>query len=156
MEKICFATGNLYRFIGKKDILEIISKLDIYGVEYTFGKDIYERPITAKDSKILEYYSFLSFHWPFKLSLKYFQENEIFCQKEIIESYYLNLGAQQIVIHPGLLFPKSLFDKTKMSIISENLNATKYNPNRGQFEFEEVLRKNPDYGLCMNVSHCYS
>jgi hypothetical protein len=36
------------------DILDLISNLDISGVEYTFGKDFFERPITEKDYSILK------------------------------------------------------------------------------------------------------
>jgi hypothetical protein len=53
MKILSFATGNLYRFMEKINVVEFIDSLGVNGIEYTYGKTYGERPITKSDSKIL-------------------------------------------------------------------------------------------------------
>ena len=56
MQSLCFATGNLRRLIGKKDIYEIISKLDIDGIELSLGSDFVKRTPTESNQNIFRNY----------------------------------------------------------------------------------------------------
>ncbi len=76
MSSLCFATGNLWRFWNKIDVIDLISQLDIDGVEYTYGKFYNERIPAEKDFEILKHYKYNSVHSPFKLSIDLVNENE--------------------------------------------------------------------------------
>jgi endonuclease IV len=151
MTKICFATGNLFRLIGKRDIMEIISNLDIYGVEYTYGKYYNERKPNEKDFEILKNYDFVSIHAPFRLSTDLVTKKEFEKTIKLIKNDYEKMNAKHIVFHPTQKIPAKL---PKMNYVTENLNPKKgfYRPKNG---FETILNTKSDWNLCLDVSHAY-
>ncbi|MEI7960999.1 MAG: hypothetical protein WCI04_01565 [archaeon] len=151
MRRICFATGNLYRLIGKCDVMDLISRLDIDGVEYTYGKTLAERPLREKDFDILNNYSQVSFHSPFRFSRFELSKNEFKSQFHKIESDYFRVNAKGLVTHPTQVLDKI---PSKINFLTENLNPKKSKP-RPRLGFEKVLNANPDYGLCLDVNHAY-
>ncbi|MEK6959233.1 MAG: hypothetical protein AABW59_04270 [archaeon] len=155
MVKICFATGNLYKFIGKIDIIEIISNLDIDGIEWTYGKEFGERVVSCQDEQILQNFSCNSLHAPFHFSLKYHTQKELEEGLTLMEKDAKKINAKQIVFHPGQIIPKEIFSNCSLLLLTENLSSKKSKP-RPQMEFEEDLANNPSWGLCLDVSHAYS
>lgn len=155
MVKICFATGNLWRLMTKFDVIDIISKLDIAGVEYTYGKNLNERPIKEKEFDLLKDYSYISFHSPFLFSLYYLKENEFYDQLSLMEYNYSKLNAKAIVTHPEQTnyFPDKI--NSKMNFLTENMNLSK-RKKRLKNGFENTIKKRPDFDLCIDINHCYS
>jgi hypothetical protein len=151
MNKICFATGSLWRLIGKKDIIEMISELDIDGVEYTFGKYYNERIPNEKDFDILKNYKYNSVHAPFRLSLDWVSKDEFNKIIGLVANDYKKMNAKNIVSHPTQVLPKKL---PKIDFVTENLNP-KQGKDRPRDGFEKVLNKNSDWGLCLDASHAY-
>jgi hypothetical protein len=151
MRSLCFATGNLWRLIGKKDVVGMISQLDIDGVEYTFGKYYDARVPSEKDFDVLKNYKYNSVHFPFKLSLGEGSESEFNKTFELIVSDYKKMNAKQIVVHPQNVLPSKL---PKLNFITENMTPKKDIVDR-RFSFEKILEKNADFGLCLDASHAY-
>jgi endonuclease IV len=151
MVELCFATGCLWRLIGKKDIFEMLSKLNIDGVELTYGKYYGERKIFEKDFKILKKFGFVSMHSPFKLSLDLMSRKEFDSTIKNIYKDYKKSNSQHIVFHPTIVLPKNL---PKMSYVTENLNPKK-GKNRPKLGFEKVLKQRKDWGLCLDASHAF-
>jgi endonuclease IV len=150
MAKICFATGSIWRLINKYDIFEIISELDVDGVEYTYGKHFNDRKLKEKDFDLLNNYSFVSMHSPFKLSLDLTSKKEFDKTINLIKKDYKKMNAKHIVFHPTTKLPKKI---PKMNYVIENLNQKK-GDNRPRLGFEKVL-KNKEWGLCLDVSHSF-
>ncbi len=151
MRALCFATGNLWRLIGKKDIFEIISSLDIDGVEYTYGKHYEERKPSEKDLGTLRSYKYVSIHSPFRLSLDLMPKENFNSIINLIALDYKKMNAQHIVFHPNSVLPTNL---PKMSFVTENLNPKK-GKNRPRDGFEKMLEEKTDWGLCLDASHAY-
>ncbi|MFA5763835.1 MAG: hypothetical protein WC915_03400 [archaeon] len=151
MSSLCFATGNLWRFWNKIDVIDLISQLDIDGVEYTYGKFYDERIPTEKEFDILKNYKCNSVHSPFKLSIDLVSENEFNQTMNLIVSDYKKMNAKQIVVHPQNILPSKL---PKLNFITENMTPKKDIVDR-RFSFEKILEKNDDFGLCLDASHAY-
>lgn len=154
MRAFCFATGNLWRLIGKKDIVSLISSLNIDGVEWSFGKNFDERLLIEKDINLLKQFDFNSVHSPFLFSKKYFSKTELTNGLKLMENYSQLLHSKNVVIHPVQVFPENFFDTSKLTFLSENLNPKK-GKKRSKNGFEIVLNKFPEWGLCLDVSHAY-
>jgi endonuclease IV len=140
--------------MNKFDVIDVISKLDIDGIEYTYGKYYNERIPLKKDFDVLKNYSYVSIHSPFKLSLDLMDKKEFFSTFKKIEKDYKKMNAKNIVVHPTQndFFPKKL--NSKMNFVTENLNPKK-GKNRPKLGFEKILNKNKNWGLCLDVSHAY-
>jgi len=151
MKMLCFATGCLWRLVGKIDIMDFISKLDIDGVEYTYGRAYTERVPSENDFDILKKYKYVSIHTPFKLSLDKMLIDEFNSTLNSIFQDYKKMGAQHTVFHPGLVLPTAL---PKMNYITENLNPKK-EADRPKLAFEKVLNQKNDWGLCLDASHAF-
>jgi hypothetical protein len=154
MRGLCFATGNLWRLIGKKDIFQIISSLDVDGIELSLGKDFNERVLTESNQVIFKNYSLNSIHSPFRFTLKYVSENEIFDGLSILQDYSKRINSKHIVIHPTQVLPKDFFQKSSLSFLTENLNPQK-GIDRPRLGYEVALNENTSMGLCLDVSHAY-
>jgi endonuclease IV len=152
MDKLCFATGNLWRIANKIDVMEIISQLDVSGVEYTYGKVYGERIPNEKDFDMLKNYNYNSVHAPFRLSLDLVSEEEFNETMDLIVSDYKKMGAKNIVSHPTQKLPDKL---SKLDFITENLNPKGVPNLRPRLGFEKILEKRSDWGLCLDASHAY-
>lgn len=153
MRQLCFATGNLYRLIGKKDIVDLISRLDIDGVEYTYGRNISERLITEKDVSFLRSLDYVSIHSPFSLSLKKISPLEVQKCYEIISSNAKRIGAKNVVFHPGQVLPEKFFSNKNFNFLTENMHKK---PLRNKIDFERVLNSNSNAMLCLDAMHAYT
>jgi len=151
MGKLCFATGCLWKLVGKVDVMDFISNLDIDGVEYTYGRYYDERKPTAKDFDILKNYKYNSIHAPFRLSLDLMEKNEfdLVINKVVVD--YKEMNSKHIVFHPGIVLPSEL---PKLGYVTENLNPKK-GKNRPRLGFEKILTERKDWGLCLDASHAY-
>jgi len=154
MNELCFATGNLWRLIGKKDIFEIISQLNIDGIELTLGKNFNERVLTETNQEICKKYSQNSIHSPFGYSLKYISEKEVFDGLKILQEYSKLTNSKYVIVHPVQTFPKDYFQKASLDFLTENLNPKK-GKDRPRLGFEVALNNDPSIGLCLDVSHAY-
>ena len=151
MNKLCFATGSLRRLMGKKDVMGIISKLDVDGVEYTYGKFYGERPLSESDFDILKNYKYNSVHSPFKLSFDLVSEIEFNKTMNLIVKDYKKMKATQMVVHPQNILPNKL---PNLNFVTENMTPKK-NISGRRLSFEKVLNQNKDFGLCLDASHAY-
>ena len=151
MRTICFSTGNLYRLVGKKDIYKIINQLDVDGVEIAYGRSYYDRPILEQDFEILKKFDFVSMHSPFKLSTHIVGEKEFNKTIKLIEKDYKKVNAKHVVVHPTQKLTKNL---PSLNYITENLAPRKKMLSRKTL-FESVLKKEKNFGLCLDVAHAY-
>ncbi len=154
MRALCFATGNLRQLIKKQDIFQIISSLDVDGVELTLGKDFNERKLNDSQFDILKSFKFNGIHSPFLFSLKYMSEQEMIDGLNILKDYSKKIRSSHIITHPVQIFPKDFIKISSLNFLTENLNPKK-GKNRPRLGFELALRDNSDLGLCLDVSHAY-
>lgn len=152
MRKLCFATGNLWRIMGKVDVVDLISELDVDGIEYTYGRFYNERIPTEKDFDILRNYNFNSVHAPFRMSLDLMNQDEFEKIISLVAIDYKKMGAKNIVVHPTIVLPNKL---PNLDFITENLNPMKKPKLRPRLGFEKILNKNKDWNLCLDASHAY-
>jgi len=155
MRALCFATGNLYRFFGKFALTDLFSSLVIQGVEWTYGKNFGERPLTEKDVNFLRTLDYVSLHAPFRFGSEYYSNDEISSGLKSLSLDYSKIKAKCIVVHPNRTVPRDFFKKSNMLIVTENLNPRRNDSGRKRLGFEKVLNLNPDDGLCLDVSHAY-
>jgi endonuclease IV len=151
MSVLCFATGNLWRLMGKKDVMQVIQNLDVDGIEYTYGKFYNERVPSEKDFDILRNYKYVSTHAPFKLSLDLVSENEFNKTVKQMQSDYKQMKSKHIVFHPNIVLPKNM---PKMTYVTENLNPKK-GKTRRKLAFEDILKERKNWGLCLDASHAF-
>jgi sugar phosphate isomerase/epimerase len=162
MKCISFATGNLYRFHGKINVLELIDSLGVEGIEYTYGKTFVERPINERDVNILLKQKDVSLHSPFKFFKKpeTFSADETDLQKIIFD--YARINAKRFVVHPENRVPRDLIQQAEregVQFVTENMRKRHGNekkPNHERKEFEYDLNNHRKWGLCLDVSHAYS
>jgi len=152
--QLCFATGNLRQSIGKIDLVQTLSKLDIDGIEWTFGKEFGERPITDKDADFLRTFDFVSIHSPFRFSSYYLSAVELEKGKKTLEESSKLVRSKQVVIHPSQIFPSNFFANCSFQVITENLNPKKGKV-RPRLGFEKTLKANSNWGLCLDVCHAF-
>lgn len=153
MRCLCFATGNLYRLLGKQDVMDLISRLDIDGAEYTYGRFINERPIMKKDISFFRSLKYASMHSPFTLSLKKIPAEEVQRQFSTVVSDAKKIGAKNIVFHPGQVLPGKFFLGKDFTFLTENLHEK---PLSDKNAFEEVLIAHQGAMLCLDAMHAYT
>jgi hypothetical protein len=128
----------------------ILSQLDVDGIEWHYGASLIARPILESDLVYLKKLKLNSIH-----SLRVVPDSiaEALSLFEKIQSDYDKINAHSIVIHPESLPPRRVLDKLHMNFLTENMNCLPFC--RSRLGFEDVLKKNRDFGLCLDVSHAF-
>jgi hypothetical protein len=154
MRALCFATGNLYRAIGKENIFKTISQLNVDGIELTLGADFVQRLPSESDERFFKNYSLNSIHSPRNFSLEFVSQKEMIVGLDILEDYSKRLQSKSIILHPTQILPKNFLKYSQLNFLTENLNPMN-GMNRPRLGYETALNENPSFGLCIDVSHAY-
>jgi endonuclease IV len=139
--------------MDKINVLELISKLDIEGVEYTYGRVFKEREIKDSDLAFFNSLKHVSLHSPFSLSLKKIPQDEVNAGLNIILTDCKRVRAKQVVFHPGQVLPAEFFSRKEFVFLTENMHKK---PQRDKNAFEAILNSHPDTELCLDVNHAYT
>jgi hypothetical protein len=153
MPLISFATGRLWNVSNNKDFLSKIKKFDVDGIEITLGKRFGHRVIPKKYFKWLKSKKCVTIHAPFKMVRIAESDEKLFAQFKAIEKSYKSVNAKSLITHPYEVPSKKIRKKLKMNFLVENMEKRRW---KKRLEFEKILEKNPEIGMCLDVSHTYT
>jgi len=153
MNKICFATGNLFKwemFKNINDIITFLKQYPFYGLEITFGhpEEIDEFSISDENKKYLKSLKYLSIHLPFKYTYQKDEATKILINKII--KIIKELNVQSVVIHPDNIIDSYYINKISAQKCIENLT-----PRHGFSvdDYKTFLAENKDYKIVIDTTH---
>ncbi len=152
MHTVCFSSGNIYDLI-ESDISAgktILSQLKVEGIEWHYGLSMASRPIVDSDLIYLKRMKHNSIH-----SIRSVPKSDIeaLALFEKIQEDYNRVNARHIVFHPECLPSRKVLNSLDMNFLIENMNGLPLF--RSKLGFEEVLKNNPDFDLCLDVAHSF-
>ncbi|MFA4818207.1 MAG: hypothetical protein WC608_05845 [Parcubacteria group bacterium] len=154
MKKIGFSHGVLYKLI---DIYSAAA-LDIYK---TYSKDVLEFCLIKKQEihKTKEIIPFAkdiarkSIHMP--ADVVYRNDTETIKLLDEIASYYKNLNAELILVHPDLVEDWTVFDAYPLNWAIENMDNLK-SAYKSVEEIEDFFTKRNNWKFVLDLNHCYT
>lgn len=153
--KLYFSTGNIWSWSDSRaKLLDITRKLNVKGVELTFGskEELLNFKLSKVNEKWLKSLEYVSIHAPFRLIKRYDKEEDIIIQLKKIEEIYKRTNAQNVIIHPGVLPSPKILNKFNMRFSTENMPK---NRKVGVDNLKKIFKKYPKLGLCIDVTHSY-
>ena len=158
MERIiCFALGNIYRWMAGKnraELIKYVKQLDVRGVELTLGRkeELYAFKLKTSQAEWLRSLDYVSIHAPFRLVRNSDSLDETLKQLDIIQGIYQQVKAQTVIVHPNDLPPKHILDSYSMNFSTENLPPKRHITIP---KLRKILKAYPEMGLCLDVAHAY-
>lgn len=159
MKIISVALGTVRKWSknnNRSRLLKYVKKLDVDGVEITFGRkeEVYSFKPSTSDIKFLKGLKYVSIHAPFRLIRNMESEEEVEDILRSIESLYKKVKAKNVIMHPFDIPEPEILMKFKFNVITENMPKI-MKKNHKLITLEDVFRKYPKIGLCLDVAHAY-
>ncbi|MDD3627169.1 MAG: hypothetical protein PHV06_07605 [bacterium] len=159
MRIITFALGNIWQWtklLNRDPLIQYARNLEhIDGIEITFASknELMAFELSRENRKWLSKQKYVSIHAPFNMLRASQNEKEYRDQLKSIEKIYKETNSKNVVIHPTELPQNTAILKDyKMDISVENMPPVKcFNV----VNLGDVLKKNPGFGLCIDVAHAY-
>lgn len=152
-----FALGNVWSWTTSKnrnDLIKYAKRLDVSGVEITFAykEEIYAFELSKSNRDWLRQLDYVTIHAPFGLIRAAENEKEVIKQLEGISKVYEDVNAKAVIIHPRDLPSPEILKNYDFKVLTENLvKKSRFTLN----DLRKTLRKYPNIGLCLDVSHAY-
>ncbi len=154
---INLATGNLWQKFDDNFVktFPLIKKLNIQGIEITTAfSDLAAVKFSKDDLKWLKSLKRVSVHAPF--GYEHIKNDKKLVSKKVLQTndLYNKVNAETLVVHANeQSFIREITKKTDMHISIEHMEPHK---SVNLTKFASLLRKYPQAGVCMDVSHNYS
>lgn len=160
--KICFATGNIWRWGSINKTLDYVKKLKddnlIDGIEITIGKvdNLKSFHINKKHYSWIKKLKYRSIHAPFGLSRKPKTKEELEKFLQMIDNIYKKADAQNIVIHPQDFPDLKFLKKYKHWNISiENMIPRTQIDHKILGKFFQYCKNKIKLKICLDAAHAY-
>jgi sugar phosphate isomerase/epimerase len=160
--KICFATGNIWRWCSRNKSLDYVKKLHdaklIEGIELTIGrlKDLNKFNINKKHLLWIKKLEYRSVHAPFGLVKYSTSEKDLVENLRKIDEVYKQINAHNIVIHPQDLPSLEYLIKFKHWNISiENMIPKSDISHKFLQKIFKLSENKLKMKICLDVAHAY-
>lgn len=154
---IGISTGVLFKLgIPINTALELFVEMGCNGVElgYVDGSRITEQPLEQIDHSLLKNFSWVSVHAP----AKNFQYGDNDLTKKFftsLQTFNKSTPLNAVVFHPDAVGDISILESLSLPIGIENMDKRKQGFQTPE-QLMSVFDKYPEWGLVLDVNHCYS